>query len=149
MELWSKIGYNETQILNRCNEINNYFTCMYDDLITTEEYVLHKIQEELEKYKKELKILQKGLNVQLVKLNDSNNNNSSGRNLDTVDYRHKKERSLKQNTMLEETEYYKKMIDQLSEIKKKRKDTLDELKKREKVLCNILNESEYTISDCK
>ncbi|CAF0786426.1 unnamed protein product [Brachionus calyciflorus] len=141
LRLWTKIGFDDKQILNRCAEIEKYFNQAYDDLIDTEEYIVHNIEKELEAYKKELNLLQTKL---FVKLSDTNNN-TNGQNLDTVDFNFKT--SLKKATMIEEAELYKNMIAELMKIKNERKMKLNELKKREQNLCNILNESEYCISD--
>lgn len=148
MNLWSQIGYSKQEILNRCDEIFVHFNQVYDDLIYTESKVLKDIQAKLDSYRQTVKNLQKKLNVQMVKLNDSNNN-SNERGIDSVDFRKNSENSFKTKTMLQEVEYYKSMIKDLAQIKSMRKDKYAELKKKEKSLCDILNKSEFSISDCK
>lgn len=148
MNLWSQIGYSKQEILNRCDEIFVHFNQVYDDLIYTESKVLKDIQAKLDSYRQTVKNLQKKLNVQMVKLNDSNNN-SNERGIDSVDFRKNSENSFKTKTMLQEVEYYKGMIKDLAQIKSMRKDKYAELKKKEKSLCDILNKSEFSISDCK
>lgn len=148
MSLWSQIGYSKQEIINRCNEIFVHFNQVYDDLIYTESMVLKDIQSKLESYRQTVKNLQKKLNVQLDKFNDSNNN-SNERGLDSVDFRSNSDNLLKKKTMLEEMDFYKNMIKELSQIKLMRKDKFTSLKKKEKVLCDILNRTEHSISDCK